>query len=238
MLKRQNAFTLPRMSSWPTFVTVIRYLAQVNKMSSYGNVVDLIRVSYLDLKAFAEWREELGEDDLLVPDRLITALLDRWLPLETHEGGTVISESWGINKITTSVVVRLCVSILSSVIVRCNCFLYSKQPQRNPFSQPRDGTKPQCLFCEVIHFDFKKKKISRTCLFFLQSFISSWLRWRKKMDFDTKGHWYWFDLFNRQQRKLRLASVRLWSLSPHYLRWDCGRQLFVADMDRENDYSN
>ena len=55
-------------------------------MGSYGDVVDLIRVSYLDLQAFAERGEQLGEDHLLVPDGLITALLDRSLPLETHEG--------------------------------------------------------------------------------------------------------------------------------------------------------
>lgn len=59
-----------------TFVTIVRYLAQVNKVRSYGNVVDLIRVSYLDLHAFAERREQLGEDDLLVPDWFVAALLD------------------------------------------------------------------------------------------------------------------------------------------------------------------
>lgn len=62
-------------------------------MGSYGNVVDLIRVSYLDLHAFAEWREQLSEDDLLVPDWFIAALLDRSLPLETHEG---VSPRWKV----------------------------------------------------------------------------------------------------------------------------------------------
>lgn len=51
-------------------------------MRSYGNVVDFVRVSYLDLDAFAERRKHLSEDHLLVPDGLITALLDRRLPLE------------------------------------------------------------------------------------------------------------------------------------------------------------
>ena len=45
-------------------------------MGSYGDVVDFIRVPYLDLHAFAERREQLGEDDLLVPDRFVAALLD------------------------------------------------------------------------------------------------------------------------------------------------------------------
>lgn len=45
-------------------------------MGPYGNIIDLIRVSYLDLQPFAERREQLSEDDLLVPDWLITALLD------------------------------------------------------------------------------------------------------------------------------------------------------------------
>lgn len=51
-------------------------------MRSYGNVVDFVRVSYLDLDAFAERRKHLSEDHLLIPNRLITTLLDRRLPLE------------------------------------------------------------------------------------------------------------------------------------------------------------
>lgn len=45
-------------------------------MGSDGDVVDLVRVSDLDLDAFAEWWEKLCEDDLLVPNGLVTALLD------------------------------------------------------------------------------------------------------------------------------------------------------------------
>lgn len=45
-------------------------------MGSYGDVVDLVRVSDLDFDAFAEWREELGEDDLLIPDWFVAAFLD------------------------------------------------------------------------------------------------------------------------------------------------------------------
>ncbi|TNN64464.1 hypothetical protein EYF80_025315 [Liparis tanakae] len=59
---------------------------KVNKVGSYGDIIDLIRVSYLDLQAFAERREQLGEDQLLVPNGFITAPLDRRLPLGTHEG--------------------------------------------------------------------------------------------------------------------------------------------------------
>lgn len=51
-------------------------------MGSYGDVVDLIRVSDLDLDAFAERGKELGEDHLFVPDRLIAAFLDSCLPLK------------------------------------------------------------------------------------------------------------------------------------------------------------
>lgn len=61
-------------------------------MSSYGNIIDLIRVPYLDLHAFAEWRKQLSEDDLLVPDRFITAFLDWSFPLETHKGVTLKSQ--------------------------------------------------------------------------------------------------------------------------------------------------
>lgn len=75
MLIRQTADILHGVFS-PTFIAIIRYLAQVNKVGSYGNIVDLIRVPYLDLQALAERREELSEDDLLVPDRFIAALLD------------------------------------------------------------------------------------------------------------------------------------------------------------------
>jgi len=53
-------------------------------VGSYGNVIDLIRVSYLDLDPFAERRDQLCEDDLLIPDRFITALLDRCFSLETQ----------------------------------------------------------------------------------------------------------------------------------------------------------
>lgn len=80
---------------WPTFVAIIWYFAQVNKVGSYGNVVDLIWVSYLDLDTFAEWREQLGEDNLLVPDRFIATLLDWSLPLETQDG-VVMYEKWSI----------------------------------------------------------------------------------------------------------------------------------------------
>lgn len=60
-------------------------------MGSYGDVVDLIRVPYLDLHAFAEWREHLGEHDLLIPDGLIAALLDCGLALdrERQQGCTL-----------------------------------------------------------------------------------------------------------------------------------------------------
>lgn len=52
-------------------------------MRSYGDVVDLIGVPDLDLHAFAERREHLGEYDLLVPHGLVAALLDRRFPLFT-----------------------------------------------------------------------------------------------------------------------------------------------------------
>lgn len=53
-------------------------------MSSDGDVVDFVRVSDLDLDALTERREELREDDLLIPNGLIAALLDRRLPLKKH----------------------------------------------------------------------------------------------------------------------------------------------------------
>lgn len=45
-------------------------------MGSYGNIVDLIGVSDLDLDTFAKWREQLSEDDLLIPDGFVATLLD------------------------------------------------------------------------------------------------------------------------------------------------------------------
>ena len=65
-----------------TFVALVTDLAEVNEVGPYGNVVDLIRVTYLDLHAFAKWREHFGEDDLLVPDGLVAALLDCSLSLQ------------------------------------------------------------------------------------------------------------------------------------------------------------
>lgn len=55
-------------------------------MGSDGDVVDFVRVSDLDLDALAERREELREDDLLVPNRFVAALLHRRLPLRTPDG--------------------------------------------------------------------------------------------------------------------------------------------------------
>lgn len=57
-------------------------------MGSDGDVIDFVRVSDLDLHAFAEWREELREDDLLVPNGLVAALLNRCLPLKKQNGLT------------------------------------------------------------------------------------------------------------------------------------------------------
>lgn len=53
-------------------------------MGSDGDVIDFVRVSDLDLDALAERREELSEDDLLVPNGLVAALLDCCLPLKEH----------------------------------------------------------------------------------------------------------------------------------------------------------
>ena len=64
-----------------TFVALVGDLAKVNEVGSDGDVVDLIRVSDLDLHAFAKRREHLSEDDLLIPDGLIAALLDGGLSL-------------------------------------------------------------------------------------------------------------------------------------------------------------
>lgn len=61
-------------------------------MGSNGNISDLIRVSYLDLQAFAKWREQLSEDDLLIPDWFITALLDWGFPLKTQKNNTELTE--------------------------------------------------------------------------------------------------------------------------------------------------
>lgn len=69
--------------TWPTFVTIIGYFAQVNEVGSDCNVIDLIGVSYLDFQTFAERREQLSEDQLLVPDWFIAALLDWGLSLKT-----------------------------------------------------------------------------------------------------------------------------------------------------------
>lgn len=57
-------------------------------MGSDGDVVDFVRVSDLDLDALAERREEFCEDDLLVPNGLVAAFLDRCLPLKKHNGFT------------------------------------------------------------------------------------------------------------------------------------------------------
>lgn len=51
-------------------------------MCSYGHIVDFVRVSNLDLDALAEGRKHLCEDDLLVPNRLVAALLNRGLSLQ------------------------------------------------------------------------------------------------------------------------------------------------------------
>lgn len=71
-----------------TFIAVIWDLAQVNEVRSYGNIIDLIRVSYLDFYSFAKWREKLSEDDLLVPDWFIAALLNWSLPLVRRRNDT------------------------------------------------------------------------------------------------------------------------------------------------------
>lgn len=68
----------------PTLVAVVGDFPQVDKVGSYGDIVDLVRIPYLDFDALAQWREELGEDHLLVPDGFITAFLDRRFALETH----------------------------------------------------------------------------------------------------------------------------------------------------------
>lgn len=80
------AFTsAPTVVFQPTFVAIVRYFAQVDEVRSDGHVVDFVRVSDLDLDALAERREELREDDLLVPNGFVAALLDRRLPLKTHD---------------------------------------------------------------------------------------------------------------------------------------------------------
>lgn len=95
-LKLTNKYTWQEINAhetncvcWPTFVSIIWDFAEVNKVGSYGDVIDLIRVSYLDLQAFAERREQLCEDHLLVPNGFITAPLDGSLPLGTHEGVSI-----------------------------------------------------------------------------------------------------------------------------------------------------
>lgn len=67
-----------------TFVTIVWNFAQINEVGSDGDVIDFVRVSDLDLDALAERREELSEDDLLVPNGLVAALLDCCLPLKEH----------------------------------------------------------------------------------------------------------------------------------------------------------
>lgn len=68
----------------PTFVAVVGDFPQVDKVGSYGDIVDLVWIPYLDSDALAQWREELGEDHLLVPDGFRTAFLDRSFSLRTH----------------------------------------------------------------------------------------------------------------------------------------------------------
>lgn len=67
-----------------TFVAVVGDLPQVDEVGSDGDVVDLVRVPYLDFDALAQRREELGENHLLVPDGFVTAFLDRSFPLRTQ----------------------------------------------------------------------------------------------------------------------------------------------------------
>ena len=51
-------------------------------MRSYGNVVDLIRIPELEFHPLAQRGKHLSENNLLVPDGLIAALLNRGLALE------------------------------------------------------------------------------------------------------------------------------------------------------------
>lgn len=67
-----------------TLVSVVGDLTQVNEVCSYGDIVNLVGVSNLDLDAFAEGREHLCEDDLLVPSGLVAALLNRGFSLQTQ----------------------------------------------------------------------------------------------------------------------------------------------------------
>lgn len=57
-------------------------------MSPDGHIVHFIGVPDLDLHALAERWELLGEDDLLVPDGFIAALLDRGLALHPKKEDT------------------------------------------------------------------------------------------------------------------------------------------------------
>lgn len=50
-----------------TFVSIVGNLAQVDEVGADGHIIDLVRVPDLHLHAFAEWGEQVCEDDLLIP---------------------------------------------------------------------------------------------------------------------------------------------------------------------------
>lgn len=73
-----------RVASMITFVPIIGNIPEVQKVRSYCNVIHFIWVTELNLHAFAQWWKHLSENNLLIPDGLVAALLDWCFPLESQ----------------------------------------------------------------------------------------------------------------------------------------------------------
>ena len=58
-----------------TFFSLVGNFAKIKEVRSYDVVVDAVVIPELYPQASAEWREHLGEYNLLVPDRLVGTLL-------------------------------------------------------------------------------------------------------------------------------------------------------------------
>lgn len=77
------SFRDPHPHSLPllTFISIVRNFAQVNEVGADGHIIDFVRVPDLHLYALAERGEQVGKDHLLIPQRLVAALLHRSLAL-------------------------------------------------------------------------------------------------------------------------------------------------------------
>ena len=81
-----------------TLVPVVGDLTEVDEVRSDDGVTDCVALSKLDLDPLAQWREHLGEDDLLVPNGSVRVLFHGRSALQKFKREKFASCSWSFSQ--------------------------------------------------------------------------------------------------------------------------------------------